>query len=233
MRCTDEIVRKLKEPSKDKIVFNSIIELNNFLLSENIKFLTIGSCAVLSHSDFISRIPNDIDIAISQKNFVKIENKFKGKYDLTARTGFYEFKINKLKGHIVVDTLNIIDFFNKKVFTSISLNLPDGLRTKRKINTTITNTSLRITVPVKEVCIVLNLIGPLDTNIFRDTLSLLEDEIILSNITQFIDLQEDRQIVSSIIEERLAQLLSILQRTAMPHKAKIRSNIFSIMDTII
>lgn len=233
MQLTDEIFRKLKEASKDRIIFDLINELKEFLFENNIRFLTIGSCAVLSHSNFISRIPNDIDIAISHEDFIKVEKVFQERYNLTKRTGFYEFRLNKFKGHLVVNTLNIIDYLDKQVFTNINLDLPHNLRTKKNIKTSIANKSVNLTVPVKEACLILNLIGPLNSNIFGDSLSLLKDDIDLSNIAGFIDLQNESQIVSLIFEERLAQLLAILQRRNIPHKEAIRANIFRIMESIV
>ena len=229
MQLTKPLVEKLKEKSKDYNVFDSLHKVTAFFHSKGTDVVTIGSCAVASHFNYIYRLPNDIDLVISQKSFKPIESNLNDTYNLIEKNGYHEFYVDRFKVHLVIDSLKIIDFKTNDIFTQIDLDLPKDFIESKKLISKLDGRDVPIKTPKIEIGFLLSLLGPLNTNTTEDAIKILESfNLDPTIVLSFIDRQNEPETVRALAEERLAQLLTVLYR----HRQYNRHAIEKLFDFI-
>ncbi len=105
-----------------KDIFDTVIEINNMLSKEKIRFAFGASVCLYLHG--IELIPNDIDIIVEKKDLEKLKKAFKDlkelktkKSDVFLSKHFYNYELNSYKIDVISEfTIKKGDFIYKYPF---------------------------------------------------------------------------------------------------------------------
>lgn len=218
------IKNKIGERSKDELIFNSIKHFDIITKQLGIQYSIIGSCGVRSFLPYFSHLPNDLDVIIDDFSKSKLKDYcIKENITYFNELGRDRIQLGGFLIHLIPYRMNIIDKSNNKIFTQINLDINDKNTEIREIILASCLEKIKLKVHIKEIQLLLSLLTPINTTIFHDLISLLENNLINPNL--LIEFQNLNLNMKLLFQTRFQEFILLSDRFKNTMKPEVNKDI--------
>ncbi len=206
----DHIHNVIHRESKDADFGVAVCYFLRILKALDIEFIVMGSTALHTHFDYFHRLPGDFDIAIREVDIEKLRLQCDSDVNLRFEQHPVASKVhfrNKVYMHLIPEMMNIVDKTTDEIFLRVNIFHLD--RTEYREINLVSFQRIPVRVPVVEYMFCLYVSISLDSNVFSDNVTLLEQRSLNDELVrEYMDRVPGMR---PVIEARLKGLRTMLK----------------------